>query len=79
MCDCLVCQYSKKVKANLEGLPLEKRQFFEDMYDILLNIEMDRDCYKAILDGTWPNADEVLKSYRNKNDSTNHANQSITG
>lgn len=36
------------------------------MYDQLEEIETDRDYYRVIVDGTWPNADEVIKHIRSK-------------
>lgn len=66
MCECTVCQYSRKVQANLEGLPPEKKAFFEDMYDILIHTEMDRDYYREIIRGRWPGSDEIIQRYREK-------------
>lgn len=68
MCECSVCQYSRKLQANLEGLPPEQKAFFEDMYDILIHTEMDRGYYYAIIKNQWPGSDEVIQRYRDEKD-----------
>jgi hypothetical protein len=44
----------------------EHQEYFRAMYDQLLEVEHDRDYYRVIVDGTWPNADEVIKHIRSK-------------
>lgn len=66
MCDCKVCAREREVRAQLELLPAPQRSFFEGLYDDLTHAELDRDYYHAVLDGSWPSADEVLKSMRAK-------------
>lgn len=64
MCDCHVCQRHRSVQAQLDQLPQPQRAFFESLLDTLDNVEMDRDYYRAILDGSWPDADRVLAGFR---------------
>lgn len=64
-CECKHCQYSKEVRSHLDilsenGLE-EQREFFSNMYDLLISVEADNDYHSAILDGTWPNAKEILE------------------
>lgn len=63
-CECNVCKYSRKVRHQLEQLAPEQREFFEGMYDTLINIEFDRDYSDAVIDGSWPEADEVIAKRR---------------
>lgn len=64
-CDCKHCKYAKELKYHLEVLRIYERyeqiQFFQNMYDTLCCEQMDNDYHKAILDGSWPNAKEVLE------------------
>lgn len=51
-CECEVCtriRYYREV-----GVP-------SDIIDYILDVEMDRDYYKAILDGSWPMAKRLLQ------------------
>jgi hypothetical protein len=63
-CECSVCKYSRVVEHQLEQLAPEQREFFEEMYDILINVEFDRDYSDAVIDGSWPGADEVIAKRR---------------
>ena len=75
-CNCEVCQYSRKVQENLEGLPEDKRKFFEDMYEILVHVEMDRDWYKCIIEGVWPNADDIIQRSRERRKKSDETTES---
>ena len=66
MCECAVCIRSREFDAQVQGVPVEHQEYFRAMYDQLMEIEMDRDYYRVIVDGTWPNADEVIKHIRSK-------------
>lgn len=59
-CNCRVCVYAREVQKHLNDLPKKHAEFFEDMYNQLVHTEMDRDVNQAIIDGTWPSADEQL-------------------
>lgn len=41
-----------------------QREFFANMYDTLLDVEMSRDYYKAIILGDWPDSDELIAQRR---------------
>jgi hypothetical protein len=66
MCDCAVCVRSREFEIRVMEVPFEHQEYFRAMYDQLLEVEMNRDYYKVIVDGTWPNADEVIKHIRSK-------------
>lgn len=53
VCQCEVCT---RIRSWRElGVPDEIREY-------ILAVEMDRDYYKAILDGSWPQARQILNS-----------------
>ena len=64
MCECEVCQLSRKVHEKLELLPEDQRAFWEEMYDALVHAEFDRDYYRSVIDGSWPNSDLVIERVR---------------
>lgn len=66
MCECEICARSRLFEDRIQAIPIEHQEYFRAMYDQLLEIEMNRDYYKVIVDGTWPNADEVIKHIRSK-------------
>lgn len=51
---------------KLHELPEDKRAFFENIYSLLTDIEMDRDFNNAIIDGSWPDADRIILRRRQK-------------
>lgn len=61
MCDCNLCQRDAAFRAQIEQLPTAQRAYFESMYEQLQNVEMDLSYCCAVMDGSWPNADEVLQ------------------
>lgn len=64
VCECELCVRTKKFRASLEKIPESERAFWTDLYDHLFHVEVDRDYYKSIVEGSWPNADEVISNYR---------------
>lgn len=71
MCQCEICVRSRSFNDRIELIPIEHQEYFRAMYDQLLEAEMDRDYHKVIVDGTWPNADEVIKHIRTAKQSSN--------
>jgi hypothetical protein len=63
MCNCQVCQDTRHFRTELKQLPAEHQSIFEGLYDNLLHVEMDRDYYHAILEGSWPSAQEILARF----------------
>jgi hypothetical protein len=66
MCKCDVCQDSRRFQAELEKLPSEQQPVFQVLYDILLDNAMDLEHARAVLDGSWPSAQETLELFRQK-------------
>lgn len=68
-CQCDVCYYSRQVNEQIQKLEdPDAREFFLNMYDMLIHAEFDKDYYKAIVKNEWPQADEILAKYRMKKD-----------
>ena len=78
MCNCQVCQDTRNFRAELNQLPAEHQSVFDGLYDNLLHVEMDRDYYHAILEGSWPSAKEILEQFHNQPFSAERASEAIT-
>ena len=66
MCNCNLCIRTRQFRETLEKIPEQDREFWSKMYDYLCEVEDDRDYYKAVVDGSWPTADEVIAYHRTK-------------
>jgi hypothetical protein len=66
MCHCPVCQDSARFQSELIKLPAERQGVFRDLYDNLLDKEMDLEYYRAVLDGSWPAADEIIAKFHDQ-------------
>lgn len=63
-CQCEFCQWSKVFNKVMEDVPTEHHAFFRNLVDNMLDIELDRDYYKAIVRNEWPDSDKILSQYR---------------
>lgn len=71
-CQCELCQYTRKFDEHAKSITSpEARQFFEDMFERLNCAESDAEIKQAVIDGSWPNADEVIAAARGKHDPRN--------
>jgi|SRR6185437_12581966 len=61
VCDCQFCIDYKRFQVVLPLVPEEHREWFESIFDALWNISEDLSYKKAILDGSWPGAVEILE------------------
>lgn len=64
MCQCAVCQDIAQFRNHLDAVPEASRAVLDDLYSFLLDVEQDRDYYRAIADGSWPSSAEILARYR---------------
>lgn len=67
-CQCKLCSRTREFRTKLEAVPEQEREFWSNMYEYLCETEADRDYYKAVVEGTWPTADEVIKNHRKTDD-----------
>lgn len=66
-CDCDFCKLSKKVREIIEQKDVAKLiDLAHDLMNRNINIGEDLDRYKAIFDGSWPGAFEILKRKLNE-------------
>lgn len=63
-CHCALCQRNRAAAARLATLTSEQREFWSGIYDLLLHAEMDLDVAHAVIDGSWPGADEWIARKR---------------
>lgn len=67
-CNCHSCKRSRKVKTLLDTMRLKglvkEAEFVSELYDELSSLELDLDAANAIIDGTWPTADEWIAHKR---------------
>ena len=60
-CNCEICQRGREFKKHLERIPEEERNYFEDIYVLLMNVESDRDWAELKLAKIGKLSDEVAK------------------
>lgn len=64
-CKCKICERTRKTILIADyGSEDEKADYIMELYDLLCCTEADLDYEKAIVDGSWPTADEVIKFRR---------------
>jgi len=63
-CACDACKKNDDVMERLQRLPEEERDFFEEMWLDNMHLQLDRDYYRAVIEGSWPNADDIIKHIR---------------
>jgi hypothetical protein len=69
-CDCEVCSYHKNFQAWRETLPESAKEFADELMQMYDHVADDRSYLRAIIDGSWRTADEIIKKareYKSKN------------
>jgi hypothetical protein len=64
MCECERCTFNKLFEEKLAQVPESARQFFSDLHESYCMASQDLDQANAIIDGSWPSADEYLSAAR---------------
>lgn len=49
---------------RMQNIPEADRDWWEHIYEQLLHTELDRDWALSIIEGSWPDADEIIKNQR---------------
>ena len=63
-CNCEICQFNRDYQKHLSTIENEEvRNFFEEVAVRLEAAETDKAYYHSILNGTWPNVEEVLEQF----------------
>jgi len=64
MCDCNLCRYNRKISSILPALPAEQSELFALVLENYNDVGMDLDYSRAVVEGVWPSADEVIAHAR---------------
>lgn len=60
-CQCDLCKMSKRIDRTIEKRDLDEMAILiKDLANWMASAEFDRDYYKSIVDGSWPQAEEIL-------------------
>lgn len=65
-CECNVCQTLRRWRTVLQIDTPEKEAVFNEIVETWENESMDADYYRAIMDGSWPSAVELLENALDK-------------
>lgn len=60
-CQCEICCAIKEHHIRLQCVPNESRDYFEEIFEALLDTQFDNDYYKAIMNGEWPESVQILE------------------
>lgn len=60
-CACGLCNRGRSFQEHLKLIPGSEREYFEAMYEQLLQAEFDLDYYRAVMNGEWPGAVGTLE------------------
>lgn len=63
-CDCRICKRHREFKAWLKTIPKAARPFAENLMLELDHSEDHADYLQAIVDGSWPSADQQIALQR---------------
>lgn len=64
-CDCNLCSLSRRVAFVLDaGERPELRDMVEELFGLYESMMLDENWANAVIDGSWPNADEIIKHAR---------------
>lgn len=62
VCQCDLCRRHRHIRATVQsGTREELCKLIDELSELLLEAEYDRDYRAAILDGSWPGAVELLQ------------------
>ena len=62
-----MCEMSKRVRAVYKELPEEAQSVIDDLWTEWEYESMEASYYMAVVEGEWPNSDEIIESIRRKN------------
>lgn len=78
LCRCDLCNMGRRIRKAIKNRDHdEMAAIIDELDELWCNAEFDRDYYKAIIDGSWPQAEEILikslkkaKKFKEKNNAT---------
>lgn len=59
-CDCEFCKESKRMREIVARLPGEDAKWLTEFYNKHLNLAMDEEYNRHILNGSWPSSVRIL-------------------
>lgn len=65
-CECKSCKMSAAYEVALEHVPEEHKAVFVELYEECVHAQTDAAYYRSIVEGVWPNSEEILAQYRQK-------------
>jgi len=65
-CTCPLCQRIRKIRKVMAASKGEMYAFLLELAEELAHVEMDRDYYKSIVEGSWPQADKIIENARKR-------------
>ena len=65
-CRCKVCLYYEEYLDHIMELPVEHRDFFMSTYRDMSHLQSKYNGQRDLINGTRPNADEIIKQKREK-------------
>lgn len=65
-CECDVCKRAIEFRRRLELIPDAEREYWSGIFMDLEGAELDRDVNRAVIDGSWPDADKIIEGARAK-------------
>lgn len=65
-CQCVICIRARRFMAALEAIPQAHHAMLHAMFGALEEAEYDRDHLRAVIDGSWPDADAVIAHHRKR-------------
>ncbi len=71
-CNCGVCKFSRRFSKWRDKLPKSALKFADELYERMANFEDDAGYYHAIVDGSWLDADKIIKRERKKRRKENY-------
>ena len=64
-CNCAQCVRSRRMQFILDGGSIEElKALVIELYDLVMNTEMDLNHAQAVIDGSWPDAERVIRTAR---------------
>jgi hypothetical protein len=73
VCKCAVCseyrsETNRRKELGFDDFPETAKKLIKKLDDEIDGLKFDNEYLSCIIDGTWPDADEIIKARRNKNE-----------
>ena len=65
-CECKICVDGREFHRIISQFPAIDKTWMEKYYDDVCNEGLDANVNECIINGTWPNADDIIKFQREK-------------